>query len=118
MNISIAGVIIGIVAFICSYMAIGAVGFRFIVLRGDTAAEPGIAARAARRAAIYGLIGYVITSLMYVAFDLGPAAQKKGISLLSVITSETQTTIETICVVLGIIGFLLAVLRVGAGWFL
>jgi putative copper export protein len=118
MNISIAGVIIGIVAFICSFMAIGAVGFRFVVLRGDAAAEPAIAERAARRAAIYGVIGYVITSLMYVAFDLAPEAQKKGISLLSVVTSGTQTTVETICIVLGIIGFLLAVSRVGAGWFL
>src|SRR3954454_9579571 len=118
MNISIAGLIIGIVAFICSFMAIGAVGFRFVVLRGDVAAEPAIAGRAARRAAIYGVIGYVVTSLMYVAFDLAPEAQKKGISLLSVVTSGTQTTVETICIVLGIIGFLLAVSRIGAGWFL
>lgn len=102
--------------FLASFLATGAVAFRYAVLRGDAAAEVAIARRAAHRAAVFGFIGALATMLMYVMIDLPQAAEEKHTSIAGLITGSGEALMESLCIALIVVGLALALAHVRAGW--
>jgi putative copper export protein len=102
--------------FLASFLATGAVAFRYVVLRGDAATEVAIARRAAHRAAVLGFIGALATMLMYVTIDLPQAAEKKHTTIANVITGSGNKMVESLCIALIVLGLALALAHVRAGW--
>jgi putative copper export protein len=116
MDFKLSEALTQLAGFLGSFLATGAVAFRFVVLRADTAAEGAIARRAAHRAAVLGLIGALATMLMYVMLNLRQAAEDKHTSIAGAITSNGQTIMESLCIALIVIGLALALAHVRAGW--
>lgn len=116
MDFRISDALTELAGFLASFLATGAVAFRYVVLRGDAAAEVAIARGAAHRAAVLGFIGALATTLMYVMIDLPQAAADKHTSMAGAITRSGQTMIEALCVALLVVGLALALAHVRAGW--
>ena len=102
--------------FLASFLATGAVAFRYVVLRGDAAAEVTLARHAAHRAAVLGFIGALATLLMYVMIDLPLAAEKKHTSIVGALTRSGATMVEVLCIALIVVGLTLALAHVRTGW--
>jgi putative copper export protein len=116
MDFKISDALTELAGFLASFAATGAVAFRYVLLRGDAAAEPAIALPAARRAALIGFIGALATAIMYVMLDLRQTAEDKQSSIVAVITGKGETMLETLCIALVVIGLGLALSRVRFGW--
>jgi putative copper export protein len=102
--------------FLASFLATGAVAFRYVLLRDDAAAETAIARPAAHRAALFGFVGALATLLMYVMFDVRQTAADKQISMIRVITGNGASILEALCIALVVIGLGLALANVRFGW--
>jgi len=96
------------------FLAAGAIGFRYAVVRGR-AGDDAIYADAARRAALLGLIGAAISAVM-TAIELPPLAARRSMSVGQLVTSDVQTAIQVAMLLVAIVGFALARASRGPGW--
>lgn len=110
------------VGFAGFFLATGAVGFRYGVVRGrltgsdpTTAAERAVYGDATQRAAALGLLGAVVQAVVLV-MRLPAAAARAHVSVGQLVTTDLQTTAK--CVLLGtaIAGLGLAAIRRWRGW--
>ncbi|MCU1246763.1 MAG: copper resistance domain protein [Acidobacteria bacterium] len=115
MDFAISDALVELVGFLASFLATGAVAFRYVVLRGDLAAEGAIVRRAAHRAALLGFIGAVVTTGMYL-LDVRDAAEKKHLSLGAALTGSGSSLVASLCVALVVVGLGLALAHVRFGW--
>jgi putative copper export protein len=102
--------------FLASFLATGAIGFYYVVLRADAVEEVAVARRAAHRAAVLGFIGALVTAIMYVTMDLPQIAARSHTSIAAAITSSGPTLIGAVCLALIVLGFALALGHVRLGW--
>jgi copper transport protein len=118
------------IGFVAQFVALGAVGFRYAALRKHllkattrvdptvdpfTRAEHDMLEHAARRAAVIGLLGALIQGVM-LAQGLPGAAAKAHVSIGQLLTSNLQTGVNTLLVVMAVIGFGLAAGGRRSGW--
>lgn len=115
-QLDVRGAVTDLIGFIALFLAAGAVGFRFIPLR--VVAERELFDRAAKRAAVFGLIGVLITLFMLFAFSLPQTAARQHLSVSGAIVKNLAIGAQVACIVLAVIGFGLAMGRVAAGWVL
>ena len=101
-----------LIGFLAAFLASGAVAFRYVVLR----AEAEVERLAARRAALLGLIGALITMSMYLLMTLPRLAARQHTSIVHATVANGPTAIQSICLVLALLGFVLAFAHVRAGW--
>ncbi|HSY52217.1 MAG TPA: CopD family protein [Thermoanaerobaculia bacterium] len=116
MDFKISEALTNLTSFLASFLAIGAIGFRYVVLRADAAEEIAIARRAAHRAAVLGFIGALVTLVMYLTLDLPQAAARGHKSIAGAIIGSGATLIESLCIALVVIGFALALANARLGW--
>ncbi|HMI31448.1 MAG TPA: CopD family protein [Candidatus Limnocylindrales bacterium] len=111
--------------FIAAFLATGAIGFRFIVIRpwirGHARTTPGdfrnVALEAARRAATIGLLATALALALFV-LDVHAQATERHLPFEQVFGAGAATPLEAGLYLLAIIGFGLAIVGVGPGWHL
>ena len=86
------------IEFLASFLATGAIGFRLAVLN-RVIEEREFHRSAALRAATLGVIGSIVTTILYFMGD-------------------RQTTLQTVLMIAAIVGFILVIARVSAGWWI
>jgi putative copper export protein len=114
------------VTFLATFAAVGAAGFRWVVMRpvlrqtclAGTDASTRIAGRALRTAAAIGLLGTLVALGMTLLNAMGTAAEKH--STLAQVLSANRAGGATGLALLALaaVGYLLALGRVNAGWVL
>jgi len=106
-----------LIGFLGLFLSAGGIGFRFAALRGwEIETDKPFYDDAARRAAWLGLIG-VVLSLLLVAIELPASASRKHLAVGAFIASDTATLLEIILLGVAALGYLMAAMRVGAGWY-
>lgn len=115
MDFTISEALTELTGFLAAFFTTGAVAFRYVVLRADAAAEVDIARRAAQRAAVFGFIGALVTTILYL-LTLPRLAAKNHTSIAGAITGNGATLIQTLCIALAVIGLALALAHVRLGW--
>jgi len=114
------------IGFFGSFLPAGAIGFRYIVMRGAIArgersgvdaTRRRVFADTARRAAVIGLIGVVI-AIALMLYQLPALATRRHTSVGQLITHNAGTGLQLGFLVLSLIGFALAVRSTNAGWML
>ena len=112
------------IGFIGSFLPAGAIGFRYVVLRGALARGQGSEADAtrrrvyadtARRAAVIGLVGVVI-AIALMLYQLPALATRRHTTVGQLLTHNAATELQLGFLILSLIGFALAVRSVNAGW--
>lgn len=114
-----------LLGFVSAFLATGAVGFRFIVLRSWAGGRAsGISddfhdagGVASRRAAVLGLLGAIAT-LAFLLLDLRGNAAEHQVSLVALISSNAADALEVGLSLAALLGFALAAFKVGWGWLL
>src|SRR4051812_15321080 len=111
--------IIELYGFIALFLSAGAVGFRHSALRAPSGARSAIVdeihARAARRAAIIGLIGSV--AALYPLYSrLTGAAERAHSTIGQLMTSDLASGASVLCAILAIAGFAIAMRGNRGGW--
>lgn len=111
--------------FLASFLAQGAVGFRYAALRGGLARAAGRGALeaterrvyddAARRAALLGLAG-ALAGAVLLATRLPAVAARRHLAVAQLLTGDVQTAAETLMLFAAIAGFALAASRRRIGW--
>jgi len=113
-----------LIGFIGLFLSAGAVGFRFAVVRGHANAEAtGTGERpihpvysdAAKRAAVMGLVGTVITACLFV-HALPAQAARAHATVGALLTGHMQVLLQAAMLALALLGFVLASSRIMAGW--
>jgi putative copper export protein len=105
-----------LIGFIGQFLAAGAIGFRFVALRGQSAeSDRAFYDDAARRAAIIGLIGVLLSGFVTLMALPGLAA-RRHIAVSALVMNDTSTTLQVIFLILSLIGFALAIAHAGPGW--
>jgi len=105
-----------LVGFIGQFLAAGAIGFRFFALRGSwTESDHDFCEDAARRAAIIGLTGVLISGLSMV-IQLPSLAARRHMAVGALVTTDTPTTLQAAFLIMALAGFALAAARAGPGW--
>jgi copper transport protein len=100
------------------FLSAGGVGFRFTALRGPAeTSDQAFYDDAARRAAALGLFGVILTAIL-VGIGLPGLAARKHLATVAFATSDIPTMLEIGFLALAIVGYVLAVSRVRAGWML
>lgn len=108
--------------FLASFVATGAIGFRFVVIRpwlrrGGAAGDlHALARKGARQAAIVGCLGAMVALALHVA-DLHAQSVERHIPLATLIGSK-DTPIALGLEVAALLGFAMAAAGAGPGWFL
>jgi len=109
--------------FLASFMATGAIGFRFVVIRPWLRREAGAtsdlhvhARRAATQAAVVGCLGAVVMLALHV-LDLHAQAVERQVPLGTLIGSK-DTPLALGLEGASVLGFALAAVGMGAGWLL
>jgi putative copper export protein len=114
------------IGFIGSLLPAGAIGFRFVVMRGALArneragtdpARDRVYADAARRSAAIGLIG-IIVALALMFYQLPSLATRRHTTVSQLLTHTASVEIQSGCLVLALIGFAIAMRGTNAGWVL
>ena len=117
--------ILELLGFLAAFLATGAVGFRFFVLRGwagrraagGTGELHEVGQGSARRSAILGLLGAIgVTTLLI--FDLRGQAAEHQMSFLALLGSDTACSLELGFSLAALLGFLIAGFDGAWGWFL
>ena len=117
--------ILELVGFLASFLATGAVGFRFGVL-ARLSPPPAGALRAdehrlrldsAQRAAWLGLAG-VLVSAVLLGSSLPEFAARQHLTVARLVTSRPLVGSQIVLLLMAVVGFALASARVGAGWLL
>lgn len=108
--------------FIAAFLAIGAVGFRLAVLRGRLgsgadAAEAAVLRLAAKRAAVLGLLGVVISGTM-LAMRLPAMAERHHQTVSAMLATNGAARLQVGLLTLALLGMLLSVMGLGLGWLL
>ena len=104
------------IGFVALFLGAGAVGFRYSALRASAAGEDAaFYDAAARRAAAIGLIG-VALGLLIAWTELPDLASRRHTSVSGLITSDPATMMQLGFLALAVVGYLLALARVGVGW--
>ena len=109
------------VGFLSLFLANGAFGFRYAALRGsfpgDARPEPVrlLAGTAAHRAATLGLLGTLVQGALMVVRLPGQAA-RMHLTTSQLLSTDAQTIVRCLLLLLGIVGFTLAVARQRRGW--
>ena len=107
-----------LVGFIALFLAAGGIGFRFSALRGwAIETDKPFYDDAARRAAVLGTIG-VIVSLLMACLALPGTAARRHLAVTAFVLSDHATMLQLGFLVLALIGYLLATSRISAGWML
>jgi putative copper export protein len=107
--------ILQFIGFIAQFLAAGAIGFRFFALRSRRIeTDRPFYDSAARRAAVMGLVGVVI-SLGTALTQLPALAVRRHLDVATLVTSDMLTALQLGCLVLALIGFALAA-GTGRGW--
>jgi putative copper export protein len=108
--------------FVAVFLSLGAVGFRFASLRGrlpEGPGEPGTLQRlyadAGRRAAMIGLFGVALALTRFIIF-LPRTAERAHTTVGGALTTLGRPMFTAIFLVVGVIGFALAVARLRPGW--
>ena len=102
--------------FIALFLGAGPIGFRYFALRGrNDGADRAFYDDAARRAAAIGLIGVAI-GLMMAWSGLPELAARRHTSAGALLTSDPATMMQFGFLVLALIGYALAAVRVRIGW--
>lgn len=113
------------IGFIGSLLPAGALGFRFVVMRGAiargeqsevNATHRRVYADTAHRAAMVGLIG-VIVAIGLFAYQLPGLAARRHTTVSQLLTHNAGVEIQAAGLILALIGFALA-MRTNAGWVL
>jgi len=108
-----------LISFLAFFLAAGAVGFRMAVLpgllRASEPAEREFARGAARRAAMFGLFGTLVTA-GFTAQRLAGSAAEKHVALSAFVSSQPNALLQVILLAVTIAGFGLALAGVGLGW--
>ncbi|HEX7019467.1 MAG TPA: CopD family protein [Gemmatimonadaceae bacterium] len=105
-----------LVGFIGAFLAAGAIGFRYSALRGRVASgDHAFYVEAARRAALIGLVGALLTIGLAV-YGLPSLAARRHTTAVALLTGDKQTMIQFVCLGLAFIGFAIAGARAQAGW--
>lgn len=108
--------ILELIGFLAQFLAAGAIGFRYFALHGRRIeSDRAFYDDAARRAALLGLVGVIVTLIMAFA-GLPELAAKRHLSTVAFATSDASTAIELVCLLLAVAGFAMAAGRIGAGW--
>ena len=102
-----------LVGFLASFLSVGAVGFRYAIRKRH---DDEIVWTAARRAAILGLIGTLVTLGMLLFLSLPAAAARKHTTLIHAITGNQQTLLQVGGWTLAIVAFALAAANWRALW--
>ena len=104
------------VGFVGLFLGAGAIGFRYFALRGwEIETDRPFYDDAARRAAVLGLIG-ILLSLIMAAIALPALAARKHLSVGGLLTSDAATMMQVGFLLLALIGYALAAGRIGLGW--
>jgi putative copper export protein len=111
--------------FVAAFLAAGAIGFRFIVIRpwirGHARTTPGdfrnVALEAARRAATLGLIGAALALALFV-LEVHAQASEQRLPFEQVFGASAAMPLQAGLGLLAIIGFGLAIVGIGPGWHL
>jgi copper resistance protein D len=111
-----------LISFVGLFLADGAIGFRFAVLRGRLgtsadAVESAVYHAAARRAATIGLIG-VLVSAVVVAFQLPALAARRHTAALQLFVTDFDTAAQVAMLGVASLGFVLAMAGKRAGWWM
>lgn len=103
--------------FIGLFLGAGAVGFRYAAVRGRLAGgdHAEVWADAARRAAVLGLIGWLIRAVL-TAINLPGAAARQHTTVAALAGGNLQTQVQLLLLVLALLGFALAAMGRGIGW--
>lgn len=105
-----------LVGFIGAFLAAGAIGFRYSALRGRVASgDHAFYVEAARRAALLGLVGALLTIGLAV-YVLPSLAARRHTTAVALLTGDKQTMIQFGCLGLAFVGFAIAAARAQAGW--
>jgi hypothetical protein len=113
--------LVELLGFAALFLASGAVGFRYAVLRGGlrgaASADPAapLFGRAARRAAAWGLAGAVLRAALSIA-SLPAAAQKAHLSAVELVVHDAGTGIPLLLWIVAIVGFAIAASGRRSGW--
>ena len=117
------------IGFIGSFFPAGAIGFRYVVMRGALArgelagATSGgvestwrrVYADTARRAAAIGLIG-VVVAIGLMLYQLPGLAARRHTTATQLLTHNAGVTIQAVFLIVALIGFLLALRGSRVGW--
>lgn len=113
------------VSFAASFLAAGAVGFRYSSLRGRLAgsapagatpeSEQRVYADSAARAAGLGLLGALVSAVL-LALRLPEIAARRHMTAGQLVTGDLPTGVQVALLAVAVVGFALAWRRVGAGW--
>lgn len=105
--------------FVASFLAAGAVGFRYAVLgRLQVASAPEerrLAASLARGAATLGLVGAAITALLLVR-QLPALAERRHLTVAGLVTTVPPVQVQIALLLAALTGFVVAVAGRSAGW--
>jgi putative copper export protein len=104
------------IGFVGQFLAAGAIGFRYFALRGRLIeSDRPFYEGAERRAALLGVIGVAI-GLLLAAYALPGLAARKHMAGGAFLTSDPATMMQFGFLVLALIGFALAALRMPGWW--
>lgn len=107
-----------LIGFLGLFLAAGAVGFRYFALkRREIETDRPFYEDAARRAAIVGLIG-VIISLALAAWELPDLAARRHTTVDALVTGDPATIMQVGFLIVALFGFALGIGRMSAGWML
>jgi putative copper export protein len=110
--------IVQFIGFIAQFLAAGAIGFRFFALRNrEIESDRPFYDDAAKRAAWMGLIG-VLISLAMMLWQLPGLAARKHLGAGAYLTATPQSELQLAFLLLAVIGFILAAMHAGPGWYL
>lgn len=109
-----------LVGFVALFLGAGAVGFRYAAVRGRLAApgdDADVWGDAARRAAVLGLVGWLVRAVL-TARSLPGAAARQHTTVGALVGGNFQTQLQLALLLLALAGFILAAARVRFGWHL
>jgi putative copper resistance protein D len=102
--------------FVGQFLAAGAIGFRFFALGGSWAeSDHDFYDDAARRAAIIGFVGVLVSGVLTL-LQLPLLAARRHVTVSALVRTDTSTTLQVIFLVISLVGFALAMVRAGPGW--
>jgi len=110
--------IVEYVGFVTQFLALGAVGFRYAALGSrltDARVHGAVHADAARRAAVIGLLGLVVSVVLF-AIGLPEAAARAHTTALQLLTTNVATGAQAALLAIGLVGLALAAAGRHTGW--
>ncbi len=108
-----------LLGFVAAFLVTGAVGFRFAALGGllgpGASAEEDFARAAARRVALFGVLGAVIGGARFLS-NLPAAAARQKLEVGALLATQFPVQLQAALLAAALAGFVLAATGRGAGW--